>query len=860
LIGGLVERPRLVDAAMGTGPISLICAPAGYGKTMLVAGWAARAEQQGQSVAWLSIDDQDDEPFQFWSAVISALAATPSGRESGSFDSLTPPHHGIEPRFLALLSEAIESTPNLRWLVLDDVQKINESTVTAGIELLLAELPDDFGVVLVCRFDPALNLHRLRLSGGLREIRAADLAFTDEEATAMLVLLGVDVEPDDLHRLVTRTEGWAAGLRLAAVSLAETSDASAFVSSFEGNDRAVADYLFAEIMQHLEPELANFLIDTCVPEQLSASLARELSGVTNAGELLEGLSRANALVVQSADPSWYRYHSLLRGYLAAAARRRDADGIARQHVTSAAWFDAHGQLSLALTHMAQSEDDKQLLDMIERRGLRLILLGHAGLVKTIIDAASDTVRNSAGAAVIAALAALDLEDPVAADGHLAIVDQAVDSFDERLTALRDSARVQRALLGGDVAKAVADTRLLDRALTGERDLDLIMLAYRGPARVRLGDNVTAIEDLIQALSLARGAGYGEFVLYTLSHLSGTTGGLCDFVAMKDWSQQAIDYAEPRGWASSPRLAYAYVLAAWTGFQTGDLVGQSINAQLALACLNTVTNVEVEFAVRSMHAAAIFESSTGSERHRAASDFHTLWNDERASQVAATLVGFATPQEVRLALAVGELRWATEAVERAERRLPGTAEARTIRAQLLVHRGRYAEAAQLLRPVLRREVVVHVETTMVTANLLFALAQADAGNASLAYDALNDAIGWAAPRNFQRPFMDTWTAVVPLLAENNGRFGHGNDFVDALFHRANEPSSVAPTAGTSMLLLTPRELELLRDLPSQMTIAEIATARAISVNTAKTHVQAAYRKLGVPNRHAAVREARLLGIL
>ena len=860
LAAGLVDRARVAHSALAAGPVCLVCAPAGYGKTTLVASWAEELELGGDSVAWFTVEDQDNQPFQFWSALLEALSATPAARQSGRFDELRPPQPGFEQHFLELLDEAVTATPSLRWLVLDDVQKLDDPQITAGLERLLATLSPGFGVVLVCRFDPALNLHRLRLSGDLREIRAADLAFTDQEAESLLELANVSVGPEDVRRLVRRTEGWAVGLRLAAVSLVSASDTSAFVSSFDGDGRAVADYLFTEILRHLPDDLRDFLIDTCVPDQLCASLAHELSGVVNAGELLDRLSRANALVVQSGDPSWFRYHSLLRGYLSAAATRRDAGALRRQHAIAARWFDEHGQPAVALHHAAQAGDDDQLLKVIGSQGLPLLLSGRAGLVRDMIATASDAVRQDPAAAVIAALASLDLGDPLAADGHLAALGSAGPLPDERLVAMHDSAVVQRALLGGDVAKAMAETGLDDRRVTGDRDVDLVVLSYRGPARVRAGDNLGAIDDLSRALSLAREAKYDQFVLWALSQLSGAAGAMCDFVAMKHWSQEAIEFAEPRGWIRSPRLAYAYLLAAWTGFQTGDLHAQAMNVDLAMGCLQAVVHVEVEVGVRSMDAVNRFELASGSERHAAAATYRQIWTGPLAEQVSAALIGSAAPHEVRLALAVGEMTWAADAVERVERWLPETAESLTLRAQLLAARDRPTEALRTLAPVLRGDVPVHVDTTMVAANLLAAVLRTDAGDPALAHEALVEAVTWSAPRDFKRPFIDSWGDVMPLLAHNSGRFGHADSFVESLFQRANEIRGTGSDQHPASLTLTARELELLRDLPSQMTTSEIATARTISINTAKTHLSAVYRKLGVDNRNAAVREARRLGMI
>ncbi len=857
LSSGLVHRPRLVGAGIGQRPVSLVSGPAGSGKSILVADWATQRVADGEPVAWLSVEDRDDRPFEFWSAIIEALIAAGPTATARRLDSLSPPQQGFEPRFIAALAEPIAAEPTSRWLVLDDAQRLHSPDVIAGLDIVLADPPGGLRIVLIARTDPAVAVHRLRLHGELQEVRPAELAFTEPEAAALLARLGTPLTEPDLSRLVARTEGWAAGLRLAAVSLAAAADAAAFISAFEVDQGAVADYLFAEIVRHLPADLYEFLLATCIPEQLPLELAAELSGRADAGRLLDQVCRANALVVQSGETS-YRYHSLLRGYLHSALTRADIAAPGRQHAATARWLDRHDQPAVALDHALHAGDDELLATLLRRHGLRLILSGQAALVCDTV-AAADSWREDRSVAIVAALAALDVADIARADGWLAVVDKQDRPADPRLGAMWASAIAQRALVGGDVAAAMRDTDLLQQQLTGDGDVDLIALACRAPARMRSGDYGGATADLQRALALARAGHYDQFVLGTLSQLSGMAGAACDLGAAGEWAAQAIAFAKPRGWVDSPRLAYAYLLAAWTAFQTGDQGGQAGYAELGMRSLEGVTNVEVELGVRSMYTLARFESRAGAERRAAAKSFHALWQSSAADQVSPALSGHASPQEIRLALAVGEHRWAAEAVERVERQLPDSAEAATVRAQLIVGigSGRSGEALRLLQPVLRGALVVHLPTTVVAAEIMTAVLEQRAGSPIRAFDALERALDWAAPRNYRRPFIDSRTELQPLLIAHQGRFGPAEQFVAELladWARRDADPHVLPAP------LSPRELQVLRDLPSRLSMREIADLRGLSVNTVKTHLASVYRKLGVDGRRAAVEEARTRGLI
>ncbi|HEY9291252.1 MAG TPA: AAA family ATPase [Microlunatus sp.] len=849
-----MHRTRLAEDQLGRRPVTLICAAAGSGKTVLVAEWTRSAQRRGDSVAWLTLEPADDKPYEFWSAMLEAFRIGCHAEVVAELSSLSPPHDGFEPGFVATILNIIDHGRRPTWLVLDDIQWLNHPQVLAGIDYLLAHLPACLKVIMASRREPDLALSALRLRGDLQSVTGGDLAFTEPEARELFTTLDLEVTDEDLVRLLARTEGWAAGLRLAAVSLSRSADRRAFMINFEDDHRAVDDYLFAEVLRDLTPDLDQFLHDTCVPEQLPIALAAELSGRADAGQLLDHLYRSNTLVLQAGDTSGYRYHSLLREALRSSLHRRDVHAPLRQHAAAAGWFDRHGQPVNALVHASAGRDDALLLDLIGRHGLRLILSGQPARVLNIIDAASG-IADRQPAAQIAALAALEVGDLVRADHWLGVLRQLPQPKTTRSIALRASAEVQRALSGGEVADAIRRTGILDLDDGDDEDVNLVVRAHRAPARMRHGDYAGAVADLRRALVLARAGHYDQVELSTLSQLAGMTGAMCDLVQSRRWAEEAISFATVRGWAASPRLAYAYLMAAWTAFQSGEVERQREFASLGIRALDGVNNVEVELGVRSMHALAVFESAVGDERRQAARHFHRLWSDPRAEQASPALTGHAVAEEVRLALAIGEFGWATEAVQRIKLRLPGSAEAAVVIAELLLGQGRTTQAIDALQPAVKGKLDVHLPTSLVIANVMLAFLEHQRGNVTRGLAALERALETAAPQNLQRPFIDAWPLIKPVINTHAGQFGTANDFVATLMDRERPEQEAADGE-----VLSPKQLELLRDLQAVLPVRELAAARGVSVNTTRTHLRAVYRKLGVSSRSGAIRVARDRGLL
>jgi LuxR family transcriptional regulator, maltose regulon positive regulatory protein len=886
-----VERPRLLRDLTGTqfddpaatphpdrgaGPVVLLaCAPAGYGKTTMLADWTYQQRAAGVPVAWVTCD-RDDDGTAFWSAVI--LAATEAAPDSATvLAGLDAPAGPADSTFVAKLMDVLgDEVPGL-LIVLDDVHEVRTREVLDGIQHLVEWADGRVRVALGCRFEPPIGLHRLRLTGRLHEVRAAQLAFTAEEADDFWSRHDIVLDSDSRGVLHTLIEGWPAGMRLAALSL-EHGDPATFVAEFSGADRPVADYLAGEVLVRLPDDVVDFLLRTCVVEDLSVDLAARLSGRDDSAAMLDDLAQRNALVVPlDRGGTWFRYHSLLRTYLAGALRRRDPGEVAALRVVAAHWFLEQREPAEAL-ELASTAGDVDLVEWILlAHGLGLVLAGAGPSVRRAIGQLPPSQEHAPAVLVHRALLAVDEGDVGAADEALAVLaTMPDDGSNRRMTSLRKAAALHRARLAADLAVAHASDLVADVGpshLPADLDPDvrLLVLADRGALRLFEGDHRRARRDLLQAIDLAQAAGLHSIQLYCKNLVAGTHVAENDFAQARIAAEKAIAFAAARGWDRTPTLAYSYMLAGWTSFQVLRPEEAATWAAISLDVIDATIDVEVEGAARTGEAIIAFDEPP---QRRAALDRlerTTAWLTDRGASPALTAL--AAPHELRMCLSLGEWHRAEQAVERAEHRLGPTGDVAVVQALLASARGRPADARRLLRPVLTGDLTPLRTTASTTAWLLEALLAERSDRRPAATEALLTALQTAAPTGATRPFFDAGAEVHALLSQLHGRAGHLEPVLDSVLAGIThllEWQGAAATSATGVPLgtttapsggwLTERELVVLRDLPSMMTLGEIAAAQGISLNTVKTHVRSIYAKLGAGTRREAIGIARGLGLL
>ena len=347
---GFVPRPRL-HQLLTEGrqhPITLISAGPGCGKTLTVASWA-RGAGRPDRLAWLSLDDTDNDLREFWADVVGALAISGAVPPGSAILDLSPSvGFGIQEARLGCA--ALATLPATVTLVLDDLHRITDPVVLRSLGELLEHQPPQLRLVLATRFDPPLRLHRLRLNGDVLDVHSSDLAFTETEAGALFAVQGVDLSPDELTGVWQRTQGWAAGLRLALMSLNST-DVQAGVSKFTGSTPLVAEYLIEEVLDQLPDVDRHFLLAASTVDRICASLATELTGRPDSQLILEGLAAKHALVVGLAGRNdWFRLHPLLQEMLQHRLALERPELVVELHARASRWFETQGEPVAAIRH------------------------------------------------------------------------------------------------------------------------------------------------------------------------------------------------------------------------------------------------------------------------------------------------------------------------------------------------------------------------------------------------------------------------------------------------------------------------------------------------------------------------------
>jgi LuxR family transcriptional regulator, maltose regulon positive regulatory protein len=352
---GIVSRAGLFERLEGAARVTQVSAPAGSGKTFLLRSWIAESGR-ADSAAWVPVVRSGEQDAQwFWISVLDALRDTIAGAKLIRPLTGAPDLDGwtVIERLLTDLGPLEDPL----WLVIDDAHELRSAEILAQLELLVMSAPAELRFMLLTRGDVRLGLHRLRLEGQLTEIRAADLQFSLDEARALFGAAGVELSQTALAALVRRTEGWAAGLRLAALSLAGHPDPERFAAEFSGTDRTVAEYLLAEVLDQQPAPVRRLLLRTSVCERVTGELADLLTGGSGGERILQDLEEAGAFVVAlDAGRSWFRYHRLFADLLELELRRTEPTGLADLHGAAAGWLAAHGFPAQAVRHAQATQD------------------------------------------------------------------------------------------------------------------------------------------------------------------------------------------------------------------------------------------------------------------------------------------------------------------------------------------------------------------------------------------------------------------------------------------------------------------------------------------------------------------------
>ena len=888
---GLVARPRLIER-MGRGAeskLTLISAPAGFGKTTLLTAWLGAAPAGERSVAWLSLDPADNQPASFWTYLVAALQTVAPGVGARALSLLQRPQPPPIESVLATLLNELGAVPNDVVLVLDDYHMIDARDIHDGMAFFLEHLPSQAHLVLATRADPALPLARLRARGELVEIRAVDLRFTPGEAAAYLnEAMGLDLAAGDVAALEARTEGWIAALQLAALSMQGRDDVAGFIAGFAGDDRYIVDYLVEEVLHRQPGQVRSFLLETSILSQLSGPLCDAVTGQAGGKAMLEALDRGNLFLVPLDDRRrWYRYHHLFADVLRVRLLDERPELAPELHRRACEWHEEHGDRPEAVRHAMAGGHVALAADLVELAIPATFKMDQAATVRRWLEALPDElIRVRPVLSVAYAATLLD-------GGRIESVEARLRDAERWLDATADRPEEPGAPATAMVVVDEAEFRRLPGSIA----------LYRAARAMSIGDVTGTMTHARRALALV-----GED-----DQLGrGAAAGLLGLVA---WASGDLEAAH---------RSYAESMA---NLQEAGDVSSVIGGATVQADIRTAQG-RLRDAMRSFERGLQLATEHGAPALRGAADMHVGMSElcrERNDLEAAArhlLAGRELgdenglpqyPYRSRVAAALirkaeGDLDGALELLEEAEPLYAGnySPDVRPVAADKgrvwiaqgslsaawgwarehgvaaadelsYLHEFEHATLARLLLAQGTRDraddgIAAAIELTerllaaaddggrngsAIDILVVQALARHARGDVTGALDALARAVALAEPEGHVRIFIDEGPPMAALLKLA------AKERKAPLYVRRLLAAAVAegPTPVEQPLIepLSERELEVLRLLESELDGPEIARELSVSLATVRSHTRSIYAKLGVNSRRAAVRSAAELGL-
>ena len=893
----LVSRPRLSEhLSRGVeSSLTIVSAPAGFGKTTLLADWLAAPAANERSAAWLSLDQRDNDPALFWTYLVAALQTAALGVGAGALSLLQSPQPPIEAVVTTLLND-LSAISNDVVLVLDDYHVIEAREVQDGMAFLLEHLPPQLHLVIVGRADPALPLARLRGRGELVEIRAADLRFTpDEAATYLNGVMGLALTAQDVAALEGRTEGWIAALQLAALSMQGRTDVAGFIAGFAGDDRYIVDYLAEEVLDRQPEPVKHFLLETSILDRLSGPLCDAVTGQDGGQSRLAALERGNLFLVPLDDHRhWYRYHRLFADVLQAHLLDEQPAAVPELHRRASIWYEQNGEPAEAIDHALAAEDFERAADLIElaipelRRDRREATLRR--WLKVIPDELL-RVRPVLNIGFVGALVS---------GGQL-------EGIKERL---RDAEQWLDAGTAGSARSKPPSGDMVVRDLEELPRLPGTIEMYRAALALVAGDRPGTVMHAKLAIDLSP----EEDQL--------PRAGAAGLMGLAFWGGGDLE---------AGHRAYAECMA---GLRRAGHVADTFGCAIALADIR-IAQGRLGDALRTYEQALKLSvgqraSKQGGPVLRGTADMYVGMSEiyrERDDLPAATRyllrsqelgehVGLPqNPHRWRIAMArvrqaEGDLDGALDLLDEAERRyisdfFPNVRPIPAITARMWVVQGKLGDALDwvherglsvaddlsylrefehitLVRVLLaqyaaEQQARVLDEATGLLERLLQAaeegartgsvieilvlraLASQTQGDSPAALASLQRALTLAEPEGYVRIFVDEGPHMASLL-KAGAKHGIAPSYVHRLLTALNTTADRAPASQGLIEPLSERELEVIRLLGTDLDGPEIARQLVVSLNTVRTHTKNIYAKLGVNNRRAAVRRAQELDLM
>jgi LuxR family transcriptional regulator, maltose regulon positive regulatory protein len=900
LPGQRTPRPRLIeqlDAGL-TGKLTLVCAPAGFGKTTLLAEWMVQGDDgqwtRDDRFAWLSLDKQDNDPTLFLSYLAAALQTVDEELGETALSLLQSPQPPAFPVVLGTVINRLAEREERLVLALDDYHLIENPAIHEVLTYLLDHQPPQFHLAIASRADPPLPLARLRVRQQMNEIRAADLRFTTDEAAAFLQQVWhIDLSPNHVAALEARTEGWIAGLQLAALSLERLQseqEIAEFVDAFAGSHRYVLDYLADEVLQQQPPEVQTFLLHSSILERLCADLCQAVLETPDAQTLLERIEAANLFLVPlDGRREWFRYHHLFADLLRHRLKQTQPDLLPTLHRRASRWYEEHHLIDEAITHALAAGDTGRLIALIEAARWQVHGRGDLATLRRWLDLLPpEEVEANGSLAMIQVWLLLYSGKMAEAEAYLErvqpILAETAQAEPGRPHAWRGEIAVLQAQIAinhGDHERAIAHCRQAQSEVPADN------LVIRAVLENMLGKSYRMNGDLAAAgQAYATATDIGARTGNELAVMSGlcNQAALCEVLGelrqAESLQQKALAEARDRRGrpiplAGVPLVGLGKVYREWNRL---DEATQHLEEALHLGRRSGLEGIVVDGAITL----ALVQMAQGADAHTTLHEAQTIVANWQEPLMDLRLAAFAA----RLWLAQGDLSkattWAGDFWREYEDRQAGQSEhfeiEYTLLARIWLAQDKAEEARSLLDRLLQPAETAGRKGRVIEILTLQALAWQADGESDHAVETLTRALTLAQPQSYVRTFADEGRPLGELLARvalmdteissYAAQLLAAFDAAETAVASTPGPSS-AEKASTSVPAdlaqwlaepLSERELEVLTLVAQGLTNREVSQRLVVSIATVKKHMENIHGKLYVNNRTQAVARARELGVL
>jgi LuxR family maltose regulon positive regulatory protein len=874
----LVSRPRLVDC-LNAGldkKLTLIAAPAGFGKTTLLSEWIP---QSPRCVIWLSLDEGDNDPSRFWTYFIASLQSLSPQLGENALALLQSSQAPPIPSILTVLINEITAFEEMFAIVLDDYYTIDSQSIHQSLTFIIDHIPGNMHILMTTRVDPPLSVARLRARDQLTEIRAHDLRFSADEAAAFLTqVMGLELSVEQVARLEARTEGWIAGLQIAALSMQGRDDLSEFIRMFSGSHRHILGYLADEVLNRQPKQVLDFLLYTSILDQLCGPLCDAVTEGENGQTLLESLEHSNMFILpMDEEGKWFRYHHLFAEVLQARLKATQPERLPELHRRASQWLETSGRAAEAIDHAISGKDFPRaarliagLIQSYNNRGagatlIRWIdqlpealvfenadLFSHKGWLLYLAGRSNEAKDHADKARTY-----ITVDTPLAARGRLAYLDS------------------QLAIARGDMS-AVQAFALEAIEMIGEKDVFFKILALMTIASVQTmaGNTKDAIGHLREAARIGERSGQPFPTLTAHAKLANQLNLQGSLQEARVICQHAMSLYLDSSGQPSPISSIAFVEAAKLAYEEDDMAALEQYLRVAIRLEAALSIPGLSFEINFIQ--TLFEGAQGNLE--SALD---LARRGRANAEQMGLKGYIavfTALEVDLLLRLKEVTAFKEWIASA-----GSTFARCdqllnmygsiVYARFLIHQRDLSTAAELITRMEEAARQSNYVRPLLTLLSLKALMYRWQGDSAQAHTSLEEALHLAMPQKYRRAFIDEGEPMRVLLLDYQsivkqrlGTLDH-NETIEALAYLdrllAAFPSPTDPGApGHGMLPepLSDRELDILRLIATGRSNQEIAEMLVIALSTVKTHINNLYGKLGTNRRTAAIAIAREQGLL